>query len=58
VPPARPSRPAALSKGCATVEVMGVMLQRDWAEGLELAAIGLDGLGPDGFRRFVTTGRR
>ncbi len=38
----------------AMVEVMGVMLQRDyWAEGLDLAAIGLDGLDLEGVRRFV-----
>ncbi len=43
----------------AMVEVMGVMLQRDyWAEGLELEALGLDGLDLDGVRRFVMTGRR
>jgi opine dehydrogenase len=43
----------------AMVEVMGVMLQRDyWAEGLELSAIGLDGLDLEGVRRFVGTGRR
>lgn len=43
----------------AMVEVMGVMLQRDyWAEGLDLAAIGLDGLDIEGVRRFVETGRR
>jgi opine dehydrogenase len=43
----------------AMVEVMGVMLQRDyWAEGLDLADIGLDGLDLEGVRRFVVTGRR
>jgi opine dehydrogenase len=43
----------------AMVEVMGVMLQREyWAEGLDLAAIGLDGLDVAGVRRFVTTGER
>jgi opine dehydrogenase len=43
----------------AMVEVMGVMLQRDyWAEGIDLAAIGLDGLDLEGVRRFVTTGKR
>jgi opine dehydrogenase len=43
----------------AMVEVMGVMLQRDyWAEGLDLSAIGLEGLDLQGVRRFVTTGRR
>jgi opine dehydrogenase len=43
----------------AMVEVMGVMLQRDyWAEGLELSALGLDGLDLEGVRRCVMTGRR
>jgi hypothetical protein len=43
----------------AMVEVMGVMLQRDyWAEGLDLAALGLDGLDLEGVRRFVVSGRR
>jgi opine dehydrogenase len=43
----------------AMVEVMGVMLQRDyWAEGLELSALGLDGLDLEGVRRYVMTGRR
>ncbi|HEX5643490.1 MAG TPA: NAD/NADP octopine/nopaline dehydrogenase family protein [Thermoleophilia bacterium] len=41
------------------IEVMGVMLQRDyWTEGLDLAALGLDGLDLDGVRRFVMTGER
>ena len=43
----------------AMVDIMGVMLQRDyWAEGLDLAAMGLDGLDIDGVKRFVTTGHR
>jgi opine dehydrogenase len=43
----------------AMVEVMGTMLQRDyWAEGLDLAAIGLDGLDLEGVRNYVMTGRR
>jgi len=43
----------------AMVEVMGVMLRRDyWAEGLDLAAIGLDGLDLEGVRSYVMTGRR
>jgi hypothetical protein len=43
----------------AMIEVMGVMLQRDyWTEGLDLAALGLDGLDLEGVRRFVTTGGR
>jgi len=43
----------------AMVEVMGVMLQRDyWAEGLDLADLGLDGLDLEGVRRFVVSGRR
>ena len=43
----------------AMVEVMGVMLQRDyWTEGLDLDALGLDGLDLEGVRRFVLTGRR
>ncbi len=38
---------------------MGVMLQRDyWAEGLDLADLGLDGLDLEGVRRFVRPGRR
>ena len=41
----------------AMVEVMGVMLQRDyWAEGLDLADIGLDGLDLEGVRRFAMSG--
>lgn len=41
------------------VDVMGAMLERDyWAEGLSLAAIGLDGLDLAGIRRYVTTGSR
>ena len=41
------------------VEVMGVMLRRDyWAEGLDLPAMGLDGLDLEGVRRFVMTGMR
>ena len=44
---------------CRMIEVMGVMLQRDyWAEGLDLSAIGLDGLDLEGVRRFVATGMR
>ena len=43
----------------AMVEIVGVMLQRDyWAEGLQLEAIGLDGLDLDGVRRFVMSGQR
>jgi len=43
----------------AMVDIMGVMLQRDyWAEGLDLGAMGLDGLDLDGVQRFVMTGRR
>ncbi len=43
----------------AMVEIMGVMLQRDyWAEGLRLEDIGLDGLDLDGVRRFVMSGER
>lgn len=43
----------------AMVDIMGVMLGRDyWAEGLDLAALGLDGLDLDGVRRFVLTGER
>lgn len=43
----------------AMVEVMGVMLHRDyWAEGLDLPALGLDGLDLDGVRRYVATGHR
>jgi len=41
----------------AMVDIMGVMLQRDyWAEGMDLAALGLEGLDLDGVRRFVMTG--
>jgi opine dehydrogenase len=43
----------------AMVQVMGVMLQRDyWAEGLDLADLGLDGLDLEGVRRFVISGER
>ena len=43
----------------AMVEVMGVMLQRDyWNEGADLAALGLDGLDLEGVKRFVATGAR
>ena len=43
----------------AMVDIMGVMLQRDfWAEGLDLAALGLDGLDLGGVQRFVMTGLR
>ncbi len=43
----------------AMVEVMGTMLGRDyWAEGLDLGAIGLEGLDLEGVRRYVMTGRR
>ena len=43
----------------AMVEIMGVMLQRDyWAEGLQLEDLGLHGLDLDGVRRFVMSGRR
>ena len=43
----------------AMVDIMGVMLQRDyWAEGLDLTAMGLDGLDLDGVQRFVMTGHR
>ena len=43
----------------AMVEIMGAMLQRDyWAEGLDLADIGLDGLDLEGVRQFVASGRR
>jgi opine dehydrogenase len=43
----------------AMVDIMGVMLQRDyWAEGLDLGAIGLDGLDLAGVQRFVMTGLR
>ncbi|MCX6373041.1 MAG: NAD/NADP octopine/nopaline dehydrogenase family protein [Actinobacteria bacterium] len=42
----------------AMVDIMGVMLQRDyWAEGLDLAALGLAGLDLAGIRRFVMTGQ-
>ncbi len=41
----------------AMVHIMGVMLQRDyWAEGVDLAALGLDGLDLEGIKRFVMTG--
>ena len=41
------------------VDVFGVMLGRDyWAEGVELDALGLDGLDVHGIRRFVQTGSR
>jgi hypothetical protein len=40
------------------VDVMGAMLEHDyWAEGLQLADLGLDGLDAEGIRRYVTTGR-
>lgn len=43
----------------AMVDIMGVMLERDyWAEGLDLAALGLDGRDRDGVRSFVMTGGR
>jgi len=43
----------------AMVEVMGVMLQRDyWAEGLQLADLGLESLDLEGVRRFVASGCR
>ena len=42
----------------AMVDIMGVMLRRDyWAEGVDLAALGLDGLDLGGITRFVMTGR-
>ena len=43
----------------AMVDVMGVMLERDyWREGIDLAALGLEGLGLEQIKRYVTTGRR
>ncbi len=43
----------------AMVDIMGVMLQRDyWAEGIDLAALGLDGLELEGIKRFVIKGER
>jgi hypothetical protein len=40
------------------VDVMGAMLGRDyWAEGLDLRALGLDGLDATGIRRCAITGR-
>ena len=41
----------------AMVDIMGVMVQRDyWAEGLDLAALGLAGLDLAGVQRFAMTG--
>ncbi len=43
----------------AMVDIMGVMLQRDyWAEGIDLASLGLDGLDLEGMKRFVMKGER
>jgi opine dehydrogenase len=43
----------------AMVDIMGVMLQRDyWAEGLTLEALGLAGLGREEINDFVMTGRK
>lgn len=43
----------------AMVDIMGAMLGRDyWAEGVDLEALGLQGLDLEGVKRFVMTGER
>lgn len=44
---------------CGMVDVMGTMLERAcWTEGLQLSALGLDGLDVEGVRRFALRGER
>jgi hypothetical protein len=55
----RPKLTVCGAGAAGMVDIFGVMLARDyWAEGLQLDALGLDGLDADGIRRFVPTGSR